>query len=172
MFLYGASADGVRPAFFRKGGPAELQRRIDRGDLRPSFGPATLDPRAGAVLIGARPLLIAFNIELRTGGLEDARAIAAAVRGSSGGMPGVQALGLLLPASGVVQVSINVIDTEQAQLAEVVACVREAAAERGVEVGRSELVGLLPEGAVADPALLGLDALTDAHVLERRIAQG
>ena len=172
VFLYGASADGVRPAFFRKGGPAELQRRIDRGDLRPSFGPATLDPRAGAVLIGARPLLIAFNIELRTGGLEDARAIAAAVRGSSGGMPGVQALGLLLPASGVVQVSINVIDTEQAQLAEVVACVRKAAAERGVEVGRSELVGLLPEGAVADPALLGLDALTDAHVLERRIAQG
>ena len=88
---------GVRPAFFRTGGPAELQRRIDRGDLRPSFGPATLDPRAGAVLIGARPLLIAFNIELRTGDLEDARAIAAAVRGSSGGMPGVQALGLTSP---------------------------------------------------------------------------
>ena len=90
----------MRPAFFRKGGPAELQRRIDSGELRPSFGPATLDPRAGAVLIGARPLLIAFNIELRTGGLEDAQAIAAAVRASSGGMPGVQALGLLLPASG------------------------------------------------------------------------
>ena len=172
VFLYGASADGVRPAFFRKGGPAELQRRIDRGELRPSFGPVTLDPRAGAVLVGARRLLIAFNIELRTGDLEDARAIAAAVRGSSGGMPGVQALGLVLPASGVVQVSINVIDTEQAQLPEVVARVREAAAERGVEVGRSELVGLLPEGAVADPALLGLDSLTDAHVLERRIAQG
>ena len=171
VFLYGESADGVRPAFFRKGGPAELQRRIDSGELRPSFGPATLDPRAGAVLIGARPLLIAFNIELRTGGLEDAQAIAAAVRASSGGMPGVQALGLLLPASGKVQVSINVIDTEQAPLADVVARVREAAAERGVEVGASELVGLLPEGAVADPALLGLDALTDAHVLERRIAQ-
>ena len=87
-------------------------------------------------------------------------------------MPGVQALGLLLPSSGVVQVSLNVIDTEQASLSEVVARVREVAAERGVEVGRSELVGLLPEGAVADPASLGLDALTDAHVLERRIAQG
>ena len=59
------------------------------------------------------------------------------------------------------QVSINVIDVEQAPLADVVARVREAAAERGVEVGASELVGLLPEGAVADPALLGLDALTD-----------
>jgi glutamate formiminotransferase len=131
-----------------------------------------LDPRAGAVLIGARPLLIAFNIELGTGDLEDAQAIAAAVRASSGGMPGVQALGLLLPSSGIVQVSINVIDTEQSPLAEVVARVREVAAERGVEVGRSELVGLLPEGAVAEPALLGLDVLTDAHVLERRIADG
>jgi glutamate formiminotransferase len=171
VFLYGENADGVRPAFFRKGGPAELQRRIDSGELAPSFGPATLDPSAGAVLIGARPLLIAFNIELRSGDLEDARAVAAAVRGSSGGMPGVQALGLQLPSSGVVQVSINVIDTEQASLADVVARVREAAAARGVEVGRSELVGLLPEGAVADPASLGLDALTDVHVLERRIAQ-
>jgi len=171
VFLYGASANGVRPAFFRTAGPAELQRRIDSGELVPSFGPTTLDPRAGAVLIGARPLLIAFNIELHTGGLEDAQAIAAAVRASSGGMPGVQALGLLLPSSGAVQVSINVIDTEQAPLVEVVARVRQVAAERGVEVGRSELVGLLPEGAVADPASLGLDALTDAHVLERRIAQ-
>jgi glutamate formiminotransferase len=172
VFLYGECADGLRPAFFRRGGPAELQRRIDTDELRPSFGPRTLDPRAGAVLIGARPLLIAFNIELRTGGLEDAQAIAAAVRESSGGMPGVQALGLLLPSSGVVQVSINVIDTEQAQLTEVVERVREAAAGRGVEVGRSELVGLLPEGAVADPVLLGLDSLTDVHVLERRIAGG
>jgi glutamate formiminotransferase/glutamate formiminotransferase/formiminotetrahydrofolate cyclodeaminase len=172
VFLYGESADGLRPAFFRNGGPAELQRRIDSGELAPSFGPATLDARTGAVLLGARPLLIAFNIELRTGDLEDAQMIAAAVRGSSGGMPGVQALGLLLPSSGVVQVSINVIDTERAPLADVVARVREEAARRRVEVGRSELVGLLPEGAVADPALLGLDALTDTHVLERRIAQG
>ena len=172
VFLYGDSAGGVRPAFFRRGGPAELQRRIDSGELQPSFGPLTLDPRAGAVLIGARPLLIAFNIELRTGGLADAQAIAAGVRASSGGMPGVQALGLQLPSSGKVQVSINVIDTEQAPLVEVVARVREAAAERGAELGPSELVGLLPEGSVADPALLGLEALDDVHVLERRIAQG
>ena len=172
MFLYGESADGVRPAFFRQGGPAELQRRIDSGELRPSFGPATLDPRAGAVLIGARPLLIAFNIELRTGGLEDAQAIAAAVRASSGGMPGVQALGLLLPASGAVQVSINVIDTEQAPLADGGRARAGGGRRARGRGGPSELVGLLPEGAVADPALLGLDALTDAHVLERRIAQG
>ena len=72
---------GCGPPSSARGGPAELQRRIDSGELVPSFGPATLDPRAGAVLIGARPLLIAFNIELRTGDLEDAQAIAAAVRG-------------------------------------------------------------------------------------------
>lgn len=170
VFLYGESGDGKRPAFFRRGGPDELQRRIDSGELQPDFGPSRLDPRAGAVLIGARPLLIAFNVELASGSLEDAQAIAGAIRASSGGMAGVQALGLLLPASGRVQVSINVIDIDAAPLVDVVARVREAAAERGLEVGPSELVGLLPERAVADPALLGLEALPDDLVLERRIA--
>ena len=80
--------------------------------MRPAFGPPRLDPRAGGVLIGARPLLIAFNIELATGDLVDAQAIAAAIRESSGGMQGVQALGLQLPRTGRVQVSINVIDVE------------------------------------------------------------
>jgi len=169
VFLYGESGDGLRPAFFRRGGPAELQRRIDDRELRPAFGPMRLDPRAGAVMIGARPLLIAFNVELRTGDLADAQAIAAAIRASSGGLPGVQALGLLLPASGRVQVSINVIDVGTAPLVAVVAAVREPATERGVEVGASELVGLLPESAAADPALLGLAALPDDRVLERRL---
>ena len=151
VFLYGAGADGRRPAFFRRGGPAELQRRIDAGELRPAFGPPRLDPRAGGVLIGARPLLIAFNIELATGDLADAQAIAAAIRESSGGMQGVQALGLLLPRTGRVQVSINVIDVEAAPLADVVARVRGVAADRGVELGASELVGLLPESARRRP---------------------
>ena len=122
----------------------------------PAFGPPRLDPRAGAVLVGARPLLIAFNIELATGDLDDAQAIAAAMRESSGGMRGVQALGLLLPGTGRVQVSLNVVDVDAAPLVSVVERVREVAAERGVEVGDSELVGLLPERAVADPGLLGL----------------
>ncbi len=171
VFLYGASAGGVRPAFFRRGGPAELQRRIDRGELRPSFGPSRLDPRAGGVLIGARPLLIAFNVELGTGDLADAQAIAAGVRESSGGMRGVQALGLLLPGSGRIQVSLNVIDVDAAPLPAVVARVRELAAERGAEVGPSELVGLLPESAAADPTALGLAHLEDKSVLERALAR-
>lgn len=172
VFLYGESGDGRRPAFFRRGGPAELQRRVDVGELQPEFGPSQLDPRAGAVLIGARPLLIAFNVELQSGDLSDAQAIAAAIRESSGGMRGVQALGLLLPGSGRVQVSVNVIDVEAAPLVAVVERVREVAAARAVDVGRSELVGLLPESAVADPASLGLDALPGDRVLERRLWRG
>jgi glutamate formiminotransferase / 5-formyltetrahydrofolate cyclo-ligase len=170
VFLYGASGSGRRPAFFRRGGPAELQRRVDVGELQPAFGPSRLDLRAGAVLIGARPLLIAFNVELQTGDVADAQAIAAAIRESSGGMKGVQALGLLLPGSGRVQVSVNVIDVEAAPLVAVVERVREVAAARAVDVGRSELVGLLPESAVAEPASLGLDALPDDCVLERRLS--
>lgn len=171
VFLYGESGDGRRPAFFRRGGPAELQRRVDAGELQPEFGPSQLDPRAGAVLIGARPLLIAFNVELQSGELSDAQAIAAAIRESSGGMRGVQALGLLLPGSGRVQVSVNVIDVEAAPLVAVIERVREVAAARAVDVGRSELVGLLPESAVADPASLGLDALPNDRVLERRLSE-
>lgn len=170
VFLYGESGDGRRPAFFRRGGPAELQRRVSAGELRPAFGPDRVDTRAGAVLIGARPPLIAFNIDLATGGIADARAIAASIRESSGGMSGVQALGLLLPRSGRVQVSVNVIDVEAAPLVAVVERVRQAAAEVGVVLGASELVGLLPESAVAEPASLGLEALPDDRILERALA--
>ena len=84
-------------------------------------------------------------------------------------MRGVQALGLLLPASGRVQVSLNVIDVDAAPLVDVVERVRDLAARRGVEVGPSELVGLLPEAAVAPAAALGLAALPDDRVLERRL---
>lgn len=169
VFLYGESGDGKRPAFFRRGGPAELQRRIDAGDVNPSFGPTHLDPRTGGVLVGARPLLIAFNIDLATGTLEDAHAIAAAVRESGGGMRGVQALGLLLPASGRVQVSLNVIDVDAAPLVDVIERLRDLATRRGVEVGPSELVGLLPEAAVAPATALGLADLPDDRILERRL---
>lgn len=174
VFLYAESGGGRRPAFFRRGGPAELQRRIDAGELRPDFGPSRLHPSAGALLLGARRLLVAFNLELETGDLDDARAIAEAVRASSGGMAGVQALGLRLPRSGKVQVSLNIVDVEQTTLAELVARVRAEAARRGVTVGPGELVGLLPEAQSATPAALALPSLADDRILERhleRIAQ-
>ena len=141
VFLYG---EGRGPAFFRRGGPEELQRRLDAGELAPDFGPARLDPAAGAVLVGARRPLIAFNVLLETDDLEVAREIAAVVREAGGGFPGVRALGFALPSRGVVQVSMNVEDPERVALHEVVARVREEAAARGVEAGESELVGLLP----------------------------
>ena len=168
VFLYG---EGRGPAFFRRGGPEELERRLESGELEADFGPARLDPAAGAVLVGARRPLIAFNVVLQTDDLEVAREIAAVVREAGGGFPGVRALGFPLPSRGVVQVSMNVEDPERAALHEVVARVRAEAAARGVEAGESELVGLLPASAAAAASreALGLPDLDESRLLERRL---
>ena len=108
VFLYGELAPGVRPALLRRGGPAELQRRIDAGELTPDRGPARLDPRAGCVLVGARRPLIAFNVNLATDELAVAQSIAAVVRETGGGFSGVRALGFPLASRRLVQVSMNV----------------------------------------------------------------
>jgi glutamate formiminotransferase/glutamate formiminotransferase/formiminotetrahydrofolate cyclodeaminase len=169
-FLYGDLGADRGPAFFRRGGPEELQQRIDAGELTPEFGPARLDERAGAVLVGARRPLIAFNVNLR-GSLEAAREIAALVRERGGGFPGVRALGLDLPRAGLVQVSMNVEDFEAAALHEIVARVEEEAAERGAKVVGSELVGLMPAAAAvaAAGATLRIDGFDASHVLELRL---
>ena len=170
VFLYGELAAGRGPAFFRRGGPGELQRRIATGELAPDFGPPHLDPRAGGVIVGARRPLIAFNVNLR-GSLEAARAVAAVVRETGGGFPGVRALGLDLPRAGVVQVSMNVEDWEAAALHEIVARVESEAAEHGAEVIGSELVGLMPAGAAAAAAgaVLRIDGFDASRVLELRL---
>jgi glutamate formiminotransferase len=172
VFVYGGPGRG--PAFFRRGGPEELQRRIDAGELAPDFGPARLDPAAGAVLVGARRPLVALNVNLRTGDLEVARSIAAVVRETGGGFPGVRALGLELPRAGLVQVSMNVEDWAAAAPHEVVARVAEEAAARGVEVAGSELVGLMPAGAAAAAAgaALRIDGFDASRVLELRLLEG
>ena len=169
-FLYGELAPGRGPAFFRRGGPAELQRRIDAGELAPDFGPPRLDDRAGGVIVGARRPLIAFNVNLR-GELAAAKAVAAVVRETGGGFPGVRALGLDLPRAGVVQVSMNVEDWEAAALHEIVGRVEAEAAEHGAEVVGSELVGLMPAGAAAAAAgaMLRIDGFDESHVLELRL---
>ncbi len=170
VFLYGELAPGRGPAFFRKGGPEELQRRLDSGELEPDFGPARLDERAGGVIVGARRPLIAFNVNLR-GTLEAARAVAAVVRERGGGFPGVRALGLDLPRAGVVQVSMNVEDWEAAALHDIVARIEEEADKLGAEVLGSELVGLMPAGAAAAAAgaMLRIDGFDQSHVLELRL---
>jgi len=170
VFLYGELGGGRGPAFFRAGGTDELARRLVDAELAPDYGPARLDEQAGAVLVGARPPLVAFNVNLR-GSLDAAREVAAVVRERDGGFPGVRALGLELPSAGLVQVSMNVEDYEAAALHEIVARVEQEAAARGAEVAGSELVGLMPAAAAvaAAGAMLRIDGLDASRVLELRL---
>jgi glutamate formiminotransferase len=172
VFLYGELAPGRGPAFFRRGGPDELQRRIDAGEIKPDFGPLRLHESAGAVLVGARRPLIAFNVNLK-GELEAAREVAALVRETGGGFPGVRALGLELPSAGLVQVSMNVEDWEAAALHDIVARVEQEALFRGATVAGAELVGLMPAGAAAAAAgaMLRIEGFDSSRVLELRLLE-
>jgi glutamate formiminotransferase len=174
VFLYAEVGAGRGPAFFRSGGPHELQRRIDAGELAPDRGPPRLDERAGCVLVGARRPLIAFNIDLLRADLDVARAVASAVREKDGGFPGVRALGLDLPRAGRVQVSMNVEDWEAAALHDIVARIEQEAAARGAEVAGAELVGLMPAGAAAAAAgaALRIEGFDESRVLELRLLDG
>jgi glutamate formiminotransferase len=171
VFLYGESAPGRGPAFFRRGGPLELQRRIDAGELTPDFGPSRLDERSGGVIVGARGPLIAFNVNLATGDAAVAREIAAGIREGGGGFPGVRALGLLLARAGCAQVSMNVEDYEAAALHDILARIEAEAQARGVEIAGAELVGLMPAGAAVAAAgsVLRIDGFNPEHVLELRL---
>jgi glutamate formiminotransferase len=172
VFFYARLAGhGREPAHFRRGGPEELQSRMDSGEIVPDRGPATLHPSAGGVLIGVRRPLIAFNVNLRGATVEAAREIAALVRERDGGFPGVRALGLDLPKAGLVQVSMNVTDWEAAALHEIVATIVAEADARGAEVAGSELVGLMPAGAAFEAAgtLLRIEGFDSRHVLELRL---
>ena len=172
VFLYGELAESRGPAFFRRGGPEELQRRIDEGELEPDFGPRQLHESAGAVLVGARRPLIAFNVNLR-GTLDAAKEVAAVVREAGGGFPGVRALGLELPSAGLVQVSMNVEDWEAAALHDIVARVEQEALFRGATVVGSELVGLMPAGAAAAAAgaMLRIEGFDSSRILELRLLE-
>lgn len=152
VFLYGELGDGRTRADVRRGGITELTARMAAGDLRPDFGPARPHPTAGAVLVGARPPLLAFNVELAPPAtVEHARAIAAAIReGGRDGLPGVRAIGLGLEhaeglAAGgtvVAQVSCNVEDHRRVPLAELVRAIALHA-----PVAACEVVGLPPAAA-------------------------
>ena len=172
VFVYGELAPGRGPAFFRAEGLEGLRRRVESGELAPEFGPARIEERSGAVLIGARRPLIAFNVNLR-GELESARKIASTIRERDGGFPGVRALGLELPRAGLVQVSMNVEDWEAAALHDLVAAIEREAAARAAEVVGSELVGLMPGGAAAAAAgaALRIDGFDASRVLELRLLE-
>jgi glutamate formiminotransferase len=137
----------------------------------PDFGPRTPHPTAGATVIGARWPLIAYNINLASDRLEIAKAIAAAVRFSGGGLPHVKALGVPLPTRGIVQVSMNLTDYRVTSVAQVFARVSEEAAKHGVSVVESEIVGLVPKAALAGATAAALKLPTTFdQVLEERLA--
>ena len=170
VFLYGELA--TRPehrerAALRRGGPSELGRRLDAGELVPDYGPPRLHPTAGAVLAAARPPLVAFNVDLATDDLELAREIAAGLRESGGGLPGVRAIGLYLEDRGRAQVSTNVHDHRAVPLRDVVEYVRARA-----PVAEAELVGLAPrrafKGFPEDVPLRAFDP--DRHLIEEALA--
>ena len=169
VFLYGnlATTDDRRErASLRAGGPARLAERVAGGELVPDHGPRRVDPRSGAVLVTARPPLVAFNLDLASDDVELARRIAAGLRESGGGPAGVRAIGLYLHERGRAQVSVNLHDHRAAPLAELVERVRAQ-----VPVAEAELVGLAPaaalEGLPDDLELRGFDP--ERHVIENAL---
>jgi glutamate formiminotransferase len=161
VYLYGELAGGRTRAQLRRPGALD--------GLAPDFGPPAPHPTAGAVLVAARPPLVAFNVELaRPAGLDDARRIAAAIReGGPEGLPGVRALGVALERAGTVQVTTNIEDHRATTPAQVVAAVRRHAA-----VARAELVACAPQAAFAgfppDVPMPGFDP--ERQLIERALA--
>jgi glutamate formiminotransferase len=174
VFFYGDLAigpDRVERASFRNGGLAELWLRMEGGGLAPDRGPGLPHRTAGATLVTARPPLAAFNVELEGADLDAARAIAAGLRESGGGLPGVRAIGLPL-SSGRMQVSTNVHNPLAVPLGEVVERVRALAEPLGARPVEAELVGLVPAGALEgypdDVPIRDFDP--ELRIVERRLA--
>lgn len=152
VYLYEAAA--TRPerrnlADVRRGEFERLVQEIHLPERAPDFGPAQVGP-AGAVIVGARAFLIAYNIYLRTTDVGIAKAIAKTIRESSGGLPAVRAIGLLV--NGQAQVSINLVDYTRTPLHGVMDAVTDLAAQVGTAVDRSELIGLIPQDAMIQAA--------------------
>jgi len=157
----------------RRGQFEGLAERMRDPLWKPDFGPAEPHASAGAVVVGARMPLIAYNINLGTPDVEIARRIAKAIRQSSGGYRFVKAMGVLLEERGVAQVSINMTDYKKTPLFRVFETVRSEAARYGVSVIGSEIVGLVPSEALIDAAdhFLRLEDFDPAQILERKIRE-
>ena len=157
----------------RKGQFEGLRADVARGERLPDFGPHEIGS-AGAVAVGARKPLIAFNVYL-SGAEDDAKDVARAVRESSGGLPAVRSIGFAVPERGLVQVSMNLVDYETTGIAAAFSSVRAEAARRGMEVMESEIVGLVPQAALDDAVrdLLALDGgfSPEDQILERLVSR-
>jgi glutamate formiminotransferase len=176
VYFYESAAlrpERVNLADVRRGGYELLREQI--GTLReraPDVGEPRVHESAGAVIVGVRPLLIAYNVNLKTSDLSIAKRVARAVRARDGGLPYVKALGFELASRGVVQVSMNLTNYEQTNIHQAFEAVRREAERLGVEVLGSEIVGLVPQVALdrAAARFLHLDNYSPDLVLENRIA--
>ena len=169
VFLYARAAmrpDRVRLADVRRGGYEGLRDEIGTSGREPDYGPAHTHPRAGAMAVGARPFLIAWNINLESADLDLAKRIARRVRESGGGLAAVQANGFMIEELGCAQVSMNLLDFATTPVWRVWEEVRAVAAEDGVGLRESELIGLAPLAAFMDVATHA-GAPADAPVEER-----
>lgn len=156
VYLYAKAAtrpDRVRLPDVRKGEYEGLKEAIKSDpDKKPDFGPAKLHPKAGATAVGARPPLIAFNVNLNTDDVKVARTIARHIRESSGGLPAVQAKGVMIEELGLAQVTMNLLDYKTTPMHVVMAEIEKEASEKGIEIVNSEIIGLVPLDALLDTA--------------------
>jgi glutamate formiminotransferase len=177
VYFYGAAAarpDREKLEDVRRGQFEGLRATVLMDEERgPDIGGPGLHPTAGAVIVGARKVLIAYNINLRSEDLQLAKRIAKTIRASSGGLPGVKALGLPLQSRGLVQVSMNITDYELTPVHIVYSAVERLAAAHGVEVEESELIGLMPREALemAAAAFLKMREFKSQQIIENRIEQ-
>ncbi len=175
VFLYEEAAtrpDRRNLADVRKGEFEGLREQIGKNpDKTPDFGPNGIHPTAGATAVGARHILIAYNINLATDNLDVAKRIAKQVRGKDGGLSFVKALGFELKDRGIVQVSMNMVNYKASQLFKVFELVRSLAEHSGVQVLGSEIVGLVPLEALTDTAefYLQLQGFSKKQILEQRL---
>lgn len=169
-YLYGAAStsEGRTLATIRRGGFESLRTEIARPTRHPDYGPARVHSTAGAVAVGARAILIAFNVDLACTDLAVARAIATIMRESSGGLPAVQAMGVPLASRRLVQVSMNLLDYRRTSPRLAYERVAAEAARRGIGVSAGELVGCAPRDALpADPVTaLHLRRLRPEQILD------
>jgi glutamate formiminotransferase / formiminotetrahydrofolate cyclodeaminase len=175
VFLYERAASRVERTnleAIRRGGLEGLGARMGTdGTWAPDFGPSHLHPSAGATVVGARPPLIAYNVNLRTDDIAIAKTIAKTVRFSSGGLPYVKAIGVELASCRLVQVSMNLTNYEDTPIHVAFEAVRHEAEQRGVQIADSEVIGLIPQQALIQAAesSLKLERFNPSQVLETRL---
>jgi len=174
IFLYEASATRLERrnlAKIRKGQFEGMPDKLKDADWAPDFGPAQIHPTAGVTAVGARMPLVAYNVNLATNNMAIADSIARKVRHIGGGLRYCKAIGIDLKDRGIVQVSMNMTDYTKTALYRVLELIRIEARRYGVNVVGSEIIGLVPMGALIDSAAyyLGLEEFSMEQVLEARI---